>query len=201
MEKENKKVKKNKGENTKVKSSKVKSSKVKNKMNYKTAEQEEVRNFIIVIVVVLLCVGAIYLLTRAFVTKDLFGSKEDAVTEEVTPGVVNYDVAIMGQLLNRPYKEYYAVIYDSEGDYMYDMYSLVYSYTSSNEKALHVYTIDLANTLNDGYYDPENVNTKAKTLDELKVGDITLVKVKNGKISKIIVDYSKMQKELGIDEK
>ena len=194
MEKEKKKVKKNKVESTKVKDVKVKKN---NKMKYQTAEQEEIRNFIIVIVVVLLCVGAIYLLTRAFVTKDLFGSKEAGTTEEVTPGVVNYDVAIMGQLLNRPYKEYYAVIYDSEGDYMYDMYSLVYSYSLTDEP-LHVYTIDLANTLNDGYYDPENVDTKAKTLEDLKVGDITLVKVKNGKISKIIVDYSKMEKELGL---
>ena len=35
----------------------------------------------------------------------------------------------------------------------------------------------------------------------MKVGDITLVKVKNGKIEKYIVDYAKMQKELGIEEK
>ncbi len=194
MEKKNEK-------NSKKVNTKVKNVKSNNKIKYKTAEQEEVRNFIIVIIVVLLCVGAIYLLTRVFVTKDLFGNNEDTSKDEITEGVVDYDVAIMGQLLNRPYKQYYAVIYDSEGEYMYDMYSLVYSYTSSNKNALHVYTIDLANTLNDGYYDPENVNVNAKTLKDLKVGDITLVKVKNGKISKIIVDYSKMEKELGIEKK
>lgn len=194
-------MEKKKDKNSKKINTKVKNTKSNNKIKYKTAEQEEIRNFIIVIIVVLLCVGAIYLLTRVFVTKDLFGSSDETTKDEITEGVVDYDVAIMGQLLNRPYKQYYAVIYNSEGDYMYDMYSLVYSYTSSNDKALHVYTIDLANTLNDGYYDPENVNVNAKTLEDLKVGDITLVKVKNGKISKIIVDYSKMEKELGIDEK
>lgn len=194
-------MEKKKDKNSKKINTKVKNTKSNNKIKYKTAEQEEIRNFIIVIIVVLLCVGAIYLLTRVFVTKDLFGSSDETTKDEITEGVVDYDVAIMGQLLNRPYKQYYAVIYNSEGDYMYDMYSLVYSYTSSNDKALHVYTIDLANTLNDGYYDPENVNVNAKTLEDLKVGDITLVKVKNGKISKIIVDYSKMEKELGIDKK
>lgn len=178
----------------------VKSKKVnKNKVTYRTSEQDEMIKFVIVILVVLLCVGGIYLFTRAFVTKDLF--KDDTNTAEtVKEGTVNYDVAIMGQLLNRPYKQYYAVIYDSTGDYAYDMYSLVTSYTALKEHK-HIYTIDLSNELNKAYYDVENVNTKAKTVAEMKVGDITLVKVKDGKIEKIIVDYAKMQKELGIKSK
>ena len=176
---------------------KVKSKKVKNKVGYKTVEQEEMKKFLIVIIVVLLCVGGIYVLTRAFVTKDLFKEKEEKV-EEVVPGVVNYDVAIMGQLLNRPYNEYYVVIYDSTGDYMADMSTLVYNY-NSKEKHLHMYTIDLSNSLNASYYDPEKVNEKAASLEEIKVGDITLIKVKKGKINKYIVDYSKMQKELGVE--
>ena len=173
----------------------------KNVVKYQTAEQTEIRNFIIVIVVVLLCVGAIYLLTRAFVTKDLFTKSEAPTTEEVVAGKVNYEVAIMGQILNRPYDEYYVAIYNSaEGDYAADMATLLYSYTQK-EKHLHIYTVDLSNKLNDGYYDPENVNVEAKSLSELKVGDITLIKVKKGKISKYIVDYSKMEKELNIESK
>ena len=35
----------------------------------------------------------------------------------------------------------------------------------------------------------------------MKVGDITLIKVKNGKIEKYIVDYAKMEKELGLKTK
>ena len=54
-----------------VKNKKVNSSKV----NYRTSEQDEMIKFVIVILVVLLCVGGIYLFTRAFITKDLF--KED----------------------------------------------------------------------------------------------------------------------------
>ena len=65
----------------------------------------------------------------------------------------------------------------------------------------HVYTIDLSNELNKAQYDAENVNTKAKKVSEMKVGDITLIKVKNGKIEKYIVDYAKMEKELGLKTK
>lgn len=177
---------------------KNKAKKVKrNKVNYQTTEQEEIKKFLIVVLVVLLCVGAIYLCTRAFVTKDLFNNKENE-TEEVTPGTINENVAIMGQLLNRPYDEYYVAIYDSTGKYSFDMAQLVSSYTSK-DKHLHVYTIYLDNTMNADYYDPENVNEKAQTVADIKVGDITLIKVKNGKINKYIVDYSKMEKELGVE--
>lgn len=174
----------------------VKNKKVKNKVNYRTSEQDEMIKFIIVILVVLLCVGGIYLFTRAFVTKDLF-KEENKTSEVVQEGTVNYDVAIMGQLLNRPYSEYYVIIYDAGGEYMYDMSSLVSSYNAL-EKHKHIYTIDLGNELNASYYSPEEVNTKAKSLEEIKLGDTTLIKVKDGKINKYIVDYEKMKSELGV---
>lgn len=171
----------------------------KNKIHYaSTSEQQEIRNLCIVILVVLICVGGIYLLTRAFVTKDLFDKGE--TEEEVIAGTVNYDVAIMGQILNRPYTEYYVAIYNGEdADYASDMAMLVYNY-NKKEKHLHIYTVNLANAMNIDFYDPENVNTKAQSLADLKVGDITLLKVKKGKITKFIVDYAKMQKELGVEE-
>lgn len=170
-----------------------------NKVVYRTSEQDEMIKFIVVILVVLLCVGGVYLFTRAFITKDLF--KDEVETSEVSQeGKVDYNVAIMGQLLNRPYKQYYAVIYDSEGDYAVDMYSLVASYSKVKDHK-HIYTIDLANELNKPYYDAEKVNKDAESVSEMKVGDITLIKVKNGKIDKYIVDLAKMKKELGIKEK
>lgn len=172
-----------------------KEKQIKNKVKYQTAEQEEIKKFIIVILVVLICVGAIYLITRAFVTKDL--GKSDDTTEQTVTGTVNYDVAIMGQILNRPYKSYYVVIYDTDGEYMSDMSSMVNNY-NTKEEHLHMYTVDLNNHLNASYYDPENVNQKATDLADLKVGDITLLKIKDGKISKFVVDYTKMLKELGL---
>lgn len=172
----------------------------KTKVNYSTAEQEEILKFLIVIVLVVIAVLGIYVATRIFVTKDFF--KTETKTEEVIPDVnIDYSVAIMGQIFNRPYNEYYVVIYDSTNDdYQYDMAMLVYNY-NKKEKHSHIYTVDLSNKLNDGYYDPENVNVNAKTLSELKVGDITLLKIKNGKVNKYIVDLAKMEQELGIEKK
>lgn len=174
-----------------------KKKKVKNKIKYSTGESDEIFSLVTVILVVVLIVGGLYLATRAFVTKDLFKKKEQEV-EQVTPGTVQYDVIIMGQLLNRPYDEYYVAIYDAaEGDYILDMMTLVSSYNNQS-KHKHIYTVDLSNKLNADYYDPSNVNLDAKKVEDIKVGDITLIKVKKGAIVKYIVDYAKMEKELGI---
>lgn len=172
----------------------------KNKINYNTTEQEEIKKFLIVVLVVLIGVGAIYLLTRVFITKDLF-QKEDPVVETVQEGKPDDSVTIMGQLLNRPYKEYYAIAYDqSKIEVLYEMMAIVESYNNV-DKHLHIYSIDTSNVMNKDYYDPENVKLDAKTLEEVKLGDKTLIKVKNGKIDKIIVDVAEMKKELGIEKK
>lgn len=176
-------------------------------IKFETTEQAEVKKFIIVILVVLLCVGAIYLFTRAFVSKDLF-KKDEPKEEEVIEGEVDYEVAIMGQILNRPYDEYYVIIYNqSEGEYLGDMSSIVADYTSKeDDKKLHMYKVDLANELNTSYYDKDNENKKAKTLEDIKLGDKTLLKIKKNKksgkleISKYITDIDAMKKELGIED-
>ena len=56
--------------------------------------------------------------------KDLF-NKEETKTEETVQGSVNYSVASVGQILNRPYDEYYVFVYDTTGDYATDMNSLL----------------------------------------------------------------------------
>ena len=168
------------------------------KIYYATSEQKDVKSFLGVILVVLVCVGIIYLATRMFVTKDLFNKDtkdQDTVQEAVT---VNYDIAIVGNMLEKPEKDYYVIIYDTTGKYMADMSYMISTY-NYKENHLHVYTVDLSNKLNSDYYNPENENVKATSVEDFKFGDITLIKVSNGKVNKYITDYTKMQKELGVE--
>lgn len=183
----------------KVKDKKVKSNKKRNIYYAKTSEQKEMGNFLIVIIVVLVCVAGIYFLTRAFVTKDLF--KKDTVRQNVvTPGEINYSVAIFGTMLNRPEEEYYVVIYDSSSDYATDMSTLVSGYLSGSDH-LPVYVIDLNNKTMNGngkYYDPNNISEAPTALDDLIVGDRTVIKVKNNKIDKFIPDMIQKKDKDGV---
>lgn len=168
-----------------------------NKISYKTEEQKEMTKLVIIIVVVAILVTGAYFITRAFVTKDLF-NKNDAEEKTVIPGEINYEVTIVGSILNRPYKEYYVAVYDSDNsDYSTQMMSMVSSY-SAKSKALHVYTVDLSNTFNKPYYDPENVKLDTNKVEDLRFGDVTLLKVSKGKIEKAVTDLTKIKKELGV---
>ena len=176
-----------------------KNKKAKNKIKYNTGETEEIKNLVVVILVVALIVAGLYLVTRAFVTKDLFKKKDEEV-EIVTPGEISYDTIVMGQIFQMDqYPEYYVAIYkQSDVQNKINMEDLVIDYYEKKNH-LHVYTVDLDNeTFNGAYYDPENVNVNAQSLAEMKVGDITLLHIKKGKVVDYIVDYAKMKKALGL---
>ncbi len=168
----------------------------KNRISYKTEEQKEMGKLIAIIVIVTIFVVGAYLITRAFVTKDLF-TKDNQEEKTVIPGEINYDVAIVGTILSYDqYKEYYVAVYDSENTkFAGDMQAAVTTYVAK-KKHLHVYTVDLSNEYNKGYYDPKNVKLNTNKVEDLRFGDVTLLKVEKGKIVKAITDLTKIKKEL-----
>ncbi len=163
----------------------------------KTEDQKEMTRFFIVLLIVILMVTCIYFLTRIFVTKDLGKKNNETPAEEVVEANVDYTVTSVGQILNRPYDSYYVFVYDTTGEYAYDVTNILMNY-SLNEKAKHVYKVDLANHLNKEFYDKENENVNATSVSEFKFGDITLLYIKNGKVTKYITDLSKIRAELGV---
>lgn len=163
--------------------------KLKNQKYY-TEEQKEIQKFIIIIIVLVLVIGAIYFLTDKFV--------EQGNSNNTTTGEINYDKATIGTLLNRPYDEYYVMIYSSnstEASY----YNSIKNNYSSKDDGLKIYYIDLDNELNKKYYNVNNdnkSNPSAKSIDEINLGDITLIKVKNGEIVSYIEDIEQIKTEL-----
>lgn len=163
--------------------------KLKNQKYY-TEEQKEIQKFIIIIIVLVLVIGAIYFLTDKFV--------EQGNSNNTTTGEINYDKATIGTLLNRPYDEYYVMIYSSnstEASY----YNSIKNNYSSKDDGLKIYYIDLDNELNQKYYNVNNdnkSNPSAKSIDEINLGDITLIKVKNGEIVSYIEDIEQIKTEL-----
>lgn len=170
---------------------------MKKNIKYESEEQKEVKRFILVVLGLVIAVIGIYFFTRAFVTKDLFNKNNDEIS--YTDGAINYDVAIVGNMLNRPYDEYYLMAFDSEGTKS-NYYSTIISKYISNEKSLKVYHIDLANSLNENFIaKDENISKKFESIDNLKLGEVTLIKVKNKKVTKFITNIEEIAKELTIE--
>ncbi len=166
---------------------------MKKKERIKTTEQEEMTKFVIVLLVVLICVGGIYLLTRAFVTKDLFNNN----AQETSTGKVNYKSAIVGNILNRPYDEYYVIVYNTTSEVASDISTILTDFDNRTDDAkLHMYIVDLNNKLNADYYNPQKENKKATDVSSFMFGDKTLLKIKGGKVEKYITDLTKIKEEL-----
>lgn len=164
----------------------------KKTMNHKyyTEEQKEIRKFVIIILVILIVVGLIYFLTDKFV--------EQGSINNTTTGEIDYDVATIGTLFNRPYSEYYAIIYDSKSTEA-SYYNSIKNNYSDKDDSIKIYYIDLNNELNKKYYNVNNdfkSNPQAKSIEDIDLGDITLIKIKDGQIVSYIDDIDKIVKEL-----
>ena len=89
-------------------------------------------------------------------------------------------------MLNRPYNEYYVMVYDADDAEAIYYSSLITNY-EKKENAKKIYFCNLGNKLNSDFSAKGGEsNPEAKSLDELKFGKVTLIKVKDGKINKYI---------------
>lgn len=168
--------------------------KIKNiKIDKSVDDSNEIKAFIIIVAVIVLLIGAIYGLTELF--------KEETVLDNSVPGEINYDVVTVGTILNRPYEEYYVLVYNQEDDEA-PIYAAVlskYMENSAEKDYIKMFYCDLHNSLNKGYYNVNNdnkSNPKAAKTEDFDFGDITLIKIKNGKITKYIEKIEEIKEVL-----
>ena len=180
MEKKNKKLKENP---IMVDQKKIKSIKVDN-----SEDTNEIKSFIIIVVVIAILVGIIYGLTEIF-------KNDEVPADDVITGMIDYDKTTVGTILNRPYDKYFVMVYNSD-DSKAVLYSTIltkYMQNSEEKGYTKIYYCDLNNKLNSEYFNKNNdgkSNPKAKTIQELNFGDLTLLQIEKGKITKYIEDVN-----------
>jgi len=163
----------------------------KEKLVYKTEEQAEIMKFFIVLVVVVCLIVCVFFLSKAFI-------KEEVSDYAYQSGTVSTSAAIVGTIFNNPEKTYYVLAYDSTSNDASSYSSYSYNYTSKQENATKVYTLDLNNGMNKDYYVKENSNPKATSIKDLKMKDGTLLKIQNGKITKYLEGLEAIKNELKV---
>ena len=169
----------------------------------RTEQQDEIIKLVKVLAVVLLVILTVYFFTRIFITKDLFSNNaEDRV---VTPGTINYDTTIIGQIFDKPESEYYVAIYDRSANEAMYYAKLIQLYSENTDaKPLRVYFADLENEIfNRSYYTEEEneINVNTTDLTKFKVGKLTLLRIKDGQIVKAIQTKDDFVAELTVEKK
>ena len=168
-------------------------------MNLDNTETKTVKQFIIILVIVVIFAGIIYLFTNKVVNKDNSNNNSNNNSSSNTT-YIDPTIAIVGTMLNKGTDEYYVLIYDATTEEASSYARLITQYkTGKNIKA--TYTVDLSNPLNSKYVATnDETNPTAIDLNDLRFGKITLLKVKNGKITNAYESVDAIKKELKITD-
>jgi hypothetical protein len=145
-------------------------------MNYKTEESKEIMKFFIVLLVVIAIILVGFLITK-------LANKKNSQDITYASGNIATDKVIVGTMLSRG-GEYYVLCYDTSKNDA-NIY-VTYGENYKNKKALDLYYLDLSSEFNRKYYVDEDSNKEAKKIDELKITDGTLIRIKDGKIVEYI---------------
>lgn len=166
-----------------------------NKIKFKISENEEIVRFVKILGIVIICVLAVYIFTRVFVTRDLF--RRDDFSEEVRIPNIDYSVTTLGALLNRPYDEYYVFAFDST-EVRAGLFRTIMNMYREHEDTIKLYHADLNSPFNSMFLADES-NFTPNSVADLKLSDATLIKVRNGRIVRFIETKDEIIEELSVD--
>lgn len=161
---------------------------MKRKEKFYTDEQKEIFKFVKILTILVVLIVLLYLFTVYVVNKE---GKYKRTNNE---GSINYDVALIGGLLNKADEQYYVLIFDNSNS-LNSIYINKISEYKSKTNHLPVYTADLSNELNKPYISTESSH-KNDSLDDFKVKGTTLIKVKSKKIVSFIENKNEILDEL-----
>mgnify|MGYP003290981159 CR=1 FL=1 len=169
-----------------------------NSIRVATSEHSEdenvIKKLIIISVVIAIIIAIIYGVTELL-------KKDEIINDPIVAGSINYDKVSVGTILNRPYEEYYVLVYDVEDNnaVLYSTILSKYAQNSEKDSKLKIFYCDLGNSLNNKFYNVggDNVSNKEpKSVEDFDFSDLTLLKIKNGKITKYIETLDEVKKEL-----
>ncbi len=168
---------------------KKKAKKIDINKNVNTDDEKLVVKFIVVLIIISLIAVGFY-----FISKNIVKNRDDNIVESNV--TISYDKVNVGMIFNRPYDEYFVMVYDSsDNDAM--IYSSLISKYSQKEDSLKIYYCDLSNKLNKEFVSSDGTtNSNAKSVSEFKFGQVTLIKVRNGKIVSYIENIDTIKSAL-----
>lgn len=133
----------------------------------------QIYKFAKITIILLIMFAVLYIVVGVFVTKEFnwFGNKDNEVTDSVKNKI------LASSIFNQKDGEYYVYFYDFD-----NMNSTIEATLSSKLSDAKIYRVNTKDALNQNYVTDGTGNKAAKTLDELKVVDNTLIKIVNNEI-------------------
>ena len=140
---------------------------------YESEDTKTIKSLIFIVIGIVILVLGLYFLTDRKIQKD---------NNKIEETVFDYNSALVGMILNRPYDEYYVLLYNGDADNASSYVSLYNSY-SAKEDGKKIYLVDLSKNL-DKKYLSDNSNLNVSNIEDIKVNGSALLLINKGKITK-----------------
>lgn len=150
-------------------------------------ETDKIKSAVYTVIGVLLFFGLMYLCVLGL---NKIGAFEEGYTKPETKTEFDYEKIMIGNVFNRSENTYY-VLFDNYKDYKVDSY--INSLIKDSDEV--VYKVDMSLSENASHVSDDN-NKNASSSDELKINDITLIKISNGKIVEYLVGTEEIESYL-----
>jgi len=157
-----------------------------------SSDDNTIKKLIIIIFIIVVILVFLYGFTEIL-------KKDESNEDPIVTGTVNYDKISVGTLLNRPYDNYYVMVYNAEDNDAVLYSTILTKYMQKTENNKKIYFCDLNNKLNNEYYDINKdgkSNPEATSIDALNFGNLTLLEIEKGKIVNYIEDIDGIKKIL-----
>ena len=161
------------------------SKRVRKEKSYTSDSDEMVRMFK-VFFFVLLAFGAFYLIFAIARGEISFGGKKEKEVE-----IQNIEI-LGGETFNRSDSEYYVLFFDFKEDKT-GKYENIYNMYVSKTGLKNLYLVDLSKKFNSKYLAEDTSKVVAKSVDELKVVDGTLIKISSGNVTTYKTNYEEIK--------
>lgn len=154
--------------------------------------KDEVKNGIILTVVVLLIVGVVYLITAVFATGEIGSKKSKTNDDASSSSYIAYDNMILASNTFTQKESEYMVMFVINDDLSDTLKSYINSYNNSNMKLYVVSADDAVNK----FVKSDSANEAATNYSELKINKNTLITINGGKISSYLTSEDEIKEKL-----
>ena len=161
----------------------------RNKNNVEVTTKDSIKSFSKTLIGVVIFLGVMYLFVFGMQKLGVFEAGYTKPSKEEAK--FDYEYINVGTVFNRVEKEYYVLFDNYKDSYSSDAYinSLL------SETKTKAYKVDMSKKENQSVEGKEP-NKKASNTNELSINDITLIKIKDGKIDKYFVGREDIEEYL-----
>ncbi len=155
----------------------------RNKNKVELTAKDQVISFLKTLGLVVVFIGVLYLGILGMKSLGLF---EKGYTKPTSEATISYEYILLGTVFDRNEKEYYVIFDDYEKNLHTNISELV------SKKKLPVYKVDMSKGEN-ASCKADKSNPNAKDASELKINDVTVIKIKNKKIAEYITGVENIE--------